>query len=160
LDDIAEALGDLLEECVFVGGAVTGFLVTDAAAAPPRVTKDVDLVFDFVSYSDHVHLAERLRAAGFAEDRTEGVICRWRVRGHRVDIMPVRTPNARPRRRRTAGACTWAPARAKCSVQNRTNAPYTSSRAGNEPSHRTGAVSGPRGMRRDFATEADALGDP
>jgi hypothetical protein len=93
LDDITEALGDLLRDCVFVGGAVTGFLVTDPAAAPPRLTKDVDLVFDFVSYADHVQLSARLRAAGFAEDPTDGVICRWRIRGHRVDIMPMRTPN-------------------------------------------------------------------
>ncbi|SHM30245.1 hypothetical protein [Rhizobacter sp. OV335] len=41
---IAEALGDLREQVVFVGGAVAGLLVTDPLADSVRATRDVDAV--------------------------------------------------------------------------------------------------------------------
>jgi hypothetical protein len=41
---IAAALGPLCGQLVFVGGCAVGLLITDAAAAPVRVTFDVDLV--------------------------------------------------------------------------------------------------------------------
>lgn len=41
---IAAALGSLCEQLVFVGGCAVGLLITDSAAAPVRVTYDVDLV--------------------------------------------------------------------------------------------------------------------
>lgn len=44
LRQIAEALGELREQVVFVGGAVAGLLVTDPLADPVRATRDVDAV--------------------------------------------------------------------------------------------------------------------
>lgn len=44
LRQIAEALGNLREQVVFVGGAVAGLLVTDPLADPVRATRDVDAV--------------------------------------------------------------------------------------------------------------------
>ena len=41
---IASALGSLRDRLVFVGGCAVGLLITDNAAAPARVTFDVDLV--------------------------------------------------------------------------------------------------------------------
>lgn len=41
---IAEALGDLREQVVFVGGAVAGLLITDPLADSVRATRDVDAV--------------------------------------------------------------------------------------------------------------------
>ena len=41
---VARALGDLRERLVFVGGCAVDLLLTDTAAAPSRVTYDVDLV--------------------------------------------------------------------------------------------------------------------
>lgn len=38
---IAEALGELREQVVFVGGAVAGLLVTDPLADTVRATRDV-----------------------------------------------------------------------------------------------------------------------
>jgi hypothetical protein len=40
---IAAALGPLCGQLVFVGGCAVGLLITDSAAAPVRVTFDVDL---------------------------------------------------------------------------------------------------------------------
>ena len=39
---IAQALGHLREQVVFVGGAVAGLLITDPAAEIVRATRDVD----------------------------------------------------------------------------------------------------------------------
>ncbi len=44
LRQVAEALGDLREQVVFVGGAVAGLLVTDPLADSVRATRDVDAV--------------------------------------------------------------------------------------------------------------------
>ncbi len=85
---VAEALGDLVHEVVFVGGMVPGLLFTDPAAGSLRPTEDVDCIVD-VSRASYVELSERLRARGFSECPDEGApICRWIVRGVRVDIMP------------------------------------------------------------------------
>ncbi len=46
LERAAEHLGDaLLEQLVFVGGAVAGVLITDPAMPDIRPTKDVDVIW-------------------------------------------------------------------------------------------------------------------
>jgi len=39
-----DQLGQLAEEMVFLGGCATGLLITDTAAPPIRVTRDVDAI--------------------------------------------------------------------------------------------------------------------
>lgn len=39
-----EQLGELADDMVFLGGCATGLLITDSAAPPIRVTKDVDAI--------------------------------------------------------------------------------------------------------------------
>ncbi len=46
LRSIAEALGELRGQVVFVGGAVAGLLITDPLADPVRATRDVDAVLE------------------------------------------------------------------------------------------------------------------
>lgn len=46
----ARLLRPLLGELVFVGGTVTGLLITDEAAAGPRTTLDVDAIAEITSY--------------------------------------------------------------------------------------------------------------
>jgi hypothetical protein len=41
---VADALGDLCEELVFVGGCAAGLLLTDSAAGAVRATQDVDAI--------------------------------------------------------------------------------------------------------------------
>ncbi len=43
-----DRLGELADEMVFVGGCATGLLITDAAAPPIRVTRDVDAIVQVV----------------------------------------------------------------------------------------------------------------
>src|SRR3982751_732465 len=68
----AELLRPVLDELVFVGGVVTGFLITDTAAGSPRATLDVDAVAEIRSYAEYAKFGERLRSLGFMEDTSEG----------------------------------------------------------------------------------------
>src|ERR1035441_8322258 len=72
LIDAAQLLRPLLHELVFVGGSVTGLLITDQAAGAPRTTFDVDAIAEITSYAQYVEFGERLRALGFAEDTSVG----------------------------------------------------------------------------------------
>ena len=74
----AVALRPMLGELVFVGGCVTGLLITDEAAADPRGTLGVDAIAEISSYAQYAEFGERLRALGFTEDGSEGApLCRW-----------------------------------------------------------------------------------
>jgi hypothetical protein len=86
----ARLLRPLLEELVFVGGCVTGLLITDEAAPGVRATIDVDAIAEITSYREYVQFAERLREVGFAEDTSEGApLCRWRSGKVILDVMPL-----------------------------------------------------------------------
>lgn len=89
LEVVAEGLGELLDEVVYVGGATVTLYITDPAAPESRPTNDVDLVFEISSRLEYSRLEERLRALGFVHDTSEGApLCRWIFRGIRVDAMP------------------------------------------------------------------------
>ncbi|HET7793853.1 MAG TPA: hypothetical protein VFL64_10770 [Rhizobacter sp.] len=86
---VAAALGPLTEQLVFVGGCAAGLLITDAAAAPVRVTYDVDLTAEVAALSDYHRLESQLAARGFQRDMSkEAPICRWRLERLEVDLMP------------------------------------------------------------------------
>lgn len=87
---IAEALGELREQVVFVGGAVAGLLVTDPLAAAVRATRDVDAVVNADRALFH-RIEEALAKRGFARDISSDVICRWvhKDSGVLFDLMPV-----------------------------------------------------------------------
>ena len=88
LEAAADALGDLLGEVVFVGGATLGLWITDPAAPEPRPTKDVDVIVEVASRGGFYEFEERLRARGLREDAESGVICRWRHGELALDVMP------------------------------------------------------------------------
>jgi hypothetical protein len=88
---VAEQLGSLRDEVVFVGGTTLGLLLTDEAAPSPRPTKDVDLVVRAGSPAAYHHeLRPRLLRLGFTElIAPSAPICAWMVQGIRVDIMSI-----------------------------------------------------------------------
>jgi predicted nucleotidyltransferase len=89
LRTVAERLGLIREEVVFVGGMIRSILITDPGAPPARPTNDIDVVAAIGSQAQYYALAARLRALGFREDEREGApLCRWIVDGLTVDIMP------------------------------------------------------------------------
>ena len=89
LTEAAKKLAPLLDQIAFVGGCVTGLLLTDPAAAPVRPTLDVDAIIAVASYSEFTKLETRLRELGFDQPHTEGdPICRWVSGDLILDLMP------------------------------------------------------------------------
>lgn len=86
---VAQALGDLCDEVVLVGGCAAGLLCTSLAAAPPRVTFDVDVVAEVAALAEYYALEKRFEQRGFTRDVSQDApICRWRLRDLCVDLMP------------------------------------------------------------------------
>ena len=90
LERAAEQLGEaLLEQLVFVGGAVAGVLITDPAMPEIRPTQDVDVICSVIARSDYHQLGRQLRQRGFQEDSRPGApLCRWCTDDLILDLMP------------------------------------------------------------------------
>jgi hypothetical protein len=88
---IADALGDLRDNVVFVGGCTAGLLLTDSAVEGIRPTKDVDAIVEAATLREYYQLESRLPALGFVRDAGSDVICRWRhaASGVLFDLMPI-----------------------------------------------------------------------
>ena len=89
LIQIAEALGDLRDNLVFVGGCATALLITDPAAAAVRVTEDVDAIVAIASKHEYHQLGKALHARGFSQqlERNDPPY-RWTFAGMQLDVMP------------------------------------------------------------------------
>jgi predicted nucleotidyltransferase len=90
----AAALGDLVDQVAFVGGATIVLWITDLGAPPPRPTKDVDVVIEVTTPNAFHDFQARLRARGFQEDIDSGVICRWRYNDGSEDLILDAMPSA------------------------------------------------------------------
>lgn len=89
LQTVADGLGELKEDMVFVGGSVAELYVDNPAASDIRPTLDVDCVIELSSRTAHARLEDALRAKRFANDTTQGApICRWVYQDILVDVMP------------------------------------------------------------------------
>ncbi len=87
-----DQLGRLTDEMVFVGGCAIGLLITDTAAPPIRVTRDVDAIVQVATHADYYQLSKKLRKQGFTEDTSDDApICRWIADHIILDIMPTDT---------------------------------------------------------------------
>lgn len=87
---VAKHLGrELCPQMVFVGGAVAGLLITDAAMPAIRNTEDVDIVCEVMALTDYYALESQLMKQGFKQDVSPSApICRWTIGSIKVDIMP------------------------------------------------------------------------
>lgn len=89
LEYVAEALGELADRFVFLGGSTTTLLLTDPAAPPARASIDVDAIVRADNLADYHRLGKALREKGFAEDTSDGApVCRWRTEKVVFDVMP------------------------------------------------------------------------
>ena len=92
LEQAVTQLGPLADELVFLGGCATGLLITDPAAPPLRVTRDVDAIVQVMTRSDYYQFTDRLKAQGFKECVEDGApLCRWVSGSIILDVMPVET---------------------------------------------------------------------
>lgn len=87
---VAEGLKGLRDEVVFIGGATVDLFITDSAATGTRETDDVDCIIELVGKARYYALEGELRALGFRNpiDEEKPVLCRWKFRGIKVDVMP------------------------------------------------------------------------
>lgn len=92
LETAADALGELLEDVMFVGGATIELWVTRAGAVEVRPTEDVHVVVEVTTRTAFHEFEAKLRQHQFAEDLESKVICRWRHTESRLilDAMPAR----------------------------------------------------------------------
>src|SRR3989442_7490814 len=87
---VATELQPLGLSFAFVGGCAVWLLVDEPDLTDFRPTEEVDIIVEVVTLSELYSVEERLRATGFRHDSSEGApICRWIVKGCRVDIMPI-----------------------------------------------------------------------
>jgi len=84
---VSNALKPLNEKIVFVGGATIS-LYSDRQAFDVRPTDDVDVILEILDYNERSKLDEKLRDIGFINDIESNVICRYKIQGIIVDIMP------------------------------------------------------------------------
>lgn len=94
---IAQALGDLNQDVVFVGGAVISLYVTDPGAPEMRPTQDVDLFVEVINQKDLEALRQKLVRRGFTQSPEDEVICRFRFEGiYKIDVMSTKAVGRAP----------------------------------------------------------------
>lgn len=84
---IAKALAELNERAVFVGGAVVSLYIDDPSAEDVRPTKDIDISLEIASVGELEAIRENLNAKGFYQTAEDDVICRFRYKDIKVDVM-------------------------------------------------------------------------
>lgn len=85
--EVAEALGELNKDMVFVGGAVVSLYADDPAADEIRPTKDIDMTLNIVNLNHWQHITEKLASLGFHPDPYGHAICSFKYKNIPVDIM-------------------------------------------------------------------------
>jgi hypothetical protein len=84
---VHSALGDLADDFFFVGGAAVS-LYTDRASSELRPTEDIDILIELTKRGEYALVEEQIRNKGFVNDVESTVICRYKVQGIIVDVMP------------------------------------------------------------------------
>lgn len=85
----AAALGPLLDDLVFVGGATACLYVQEGAAEEMRTTEDVDCIVQIASPVAFAKLEEKLRKLGLKNSTERGApLCRWLAGELVIDVMP------------------------------------------------------------------------
>ena len=80
-------LADLKDKVVYVGGATIS-LYPDRETLEVRPTDDIDVIVEILSYNERSKLEEKLRSIGFQPDMDSSLVCRCKIQGIIVDIMP------------------------------------------------------------------------
>ena len=90
LNAIADAMGSVREQVVFVGGCATGLLITQPLVADIRATEDVDAIVEVVSLAAYHALARQLMALGFKQTMADNTPpFRWFWCGMQLDLVPL-----------------------------------------------------------------------
>jgi predicted nucleotidyltransferase len=85
--EVANALKDIKQNMVFVGGAVVSLYTDDPAADEIRPTQDIDLTINIMNLSHWERVQEQLSALGFYADPYGPSICSYKYKDIPIDIM-------------------------------------------------------------------------
>lgn len=85
--EVAEALKDIKQDMVFVGGAVVSLYTDDPAADEIRPTQDIDMTLNIVNLSHWEKVQAQLGRLGFHPDPFGHAICSYKYKDIPVDIM-------------------------------------------------------------------------
>jgi predicted nucleotidyltransferase len=85
---VAEALGDLNAEVVYIGGAVISVYATDEGAELPRVTTDVDVCVQVSTLGDMEILRARLAEKNIYPDSKGTHLYRYTYNDILIDFIP------------------------------------------------------------------------
>lgn len=88
LELVANKLGDLCDEVVFLGGSTTALFITELGAPDVRSTLDVDCIVDVISLTEYYQFEKKLLQCGFKKAIFEEVLCRWQYDDLILDVMP------------------------------------------------------------------------
>lgn len=87
LKAVYNSLGELKDKVVFVGGSTVS-LYADTPTLAIRPTDDIDVIVEILNYNHRTEIEAKLLNMGFQNDMESGIICRYKVHGIIVDIMP------------------------------------------------------------------------
>ncbi|WP_439114595.1 hypothetical protein [Hydrogenophaga sp.] len=90
LSGMAQAMGPLCDQVVFVGGCATGLLISQPLVADARATEDVDAIVEVASLVGYHALADQLMARGFKQTMADNTPpFRWFWQGMQLDLVPL-----------------------------------------------------------------------
>ena len=84
---VAQALGELNKDVVYVGGSVVSLYIDDPAAEDVRPTKDIDITFEIRNVGELEKIRLKLADKEFYQSSEDDVICRFRYNHILVDVM-------------------------------------------------------------------------
>ena len=85
--EIAEALKELKDQVIFVGGSVVSLYADDPAADDIRPTADIDITIKLMNQSNYLQMQKHLSDLGFKLDVTGHSVCSYKYKDIPVDIM-------------------------------------------------------------------------
>ncbi|MBV6485278.1 MAG: hypothetical protein KF732_05565 [Flavobacteriales bacterium] len=86
--EVAQALKELKNQMVFVGGAVVSLYTDDSAADEIRPTADIDMTLNVVNLTNWSFIQEKLSELGFYHNPFGHAICSYKYKDIPIDIMP------------------------------------------------------------------------
>lgn len=88
IEKVAEALGELNDQVIYVGGAIVSFYITDTGADQPRPTKDIDISVQISTYAEMDQLREKLATKGIFPATDQNVMYRYEYEDVLIDFIP------------------------------------------------------------------------
>lgn len=88
LETLADHLGPLIDNVVFVGGSTICFHIGNARQGELRPTIDRDAIVGVKDYTDFHEFEMQVQKLGFKRDTKNGINCRWKFGEIIVDFMP------------------------------------------------------------------------